>query len=1108
MSRPRRLLLRATSLITIAALLLVLAVPTLAAPVVVPAVRPPAYYLEPSSLVTAACGTNGSPVGGCSGGLNWMDKPAAIGGYYRHYRFSDSVCRPVTGWRFTGSLSDTNGSVGNSVLVEYCNGTTAALWSGLTLNSIGNGWNSIAQVSVLGVYFTQGNYSGAVAGGETLSWGSFEYDVVDPTATPTNTPPPTNTPLPTATLVAPTGNLIRNWDFATPPRVTGAIWASMNRVVQQVPFGNVGDPELWDGISAGSCGPEYWSMSRTGGTDGRIYQDFGWTGGPMYINFEAVTNNYVTRGEVSILNRLTGDEVFVSPAFTNGSMSWQSFKYVTGSQAAGQYRIGFSYDGFGSEVGLGLDNVNVRGGYWGNDCPAGSYSGQMPTTLNATAVAAASPTPPPYTSNTPINTNCGFEQGWQGYARNAGARLFYTGGATGPTYAYLYTIYDNGSDPQGVDITGRLASPFYWPGGQMMYVSYFTGPGTRATVTLRNAFTNYSRVLQSPATAQSYGGWVKRSLAFNAPVAGNYELVVQSAWGQIAAVDGIAVSTGGFASGPCSSSNTNSDNEATATQHIANTSVASTATNQPGVILTSHAVGTNQANAYATYLAGQYATMTQNAANTQTAAPPSTQTQAAQNTATQAARLTATAQGTPVPAPTATPQPQATYCPVTVCVLDPPVTIPAPDPAESTAIAATLTAQANAWATFAAMAQTQAAGWATATAAAQQTANAAPAAATLHAAQTATARANQTAIAAAQTATAIAGGLIAQQTQQALQTQQAQQAAATQTAAAAQLTAAAGNATDQAEATQTAVAYATTYAGVTATANANSTADAVATAAAQSTQSAQATANSIATSVSLATQQAGQAQATQTAVAQQTSLAATANPTANAAATQTAQAYATTYAQVTATAQAAATNNSATQQASGTTTPGDGGDLPPVDDRPEPGPSADCVRPSSPLQVANWIDYEVCRILTWFAWSPSNTDQLLEIEDMAAENAPWGILAEIGEGLGVFLSWLGSLNWCDTGFCQGQPLAPLNLEASGILNGNWDFNDGTPYYSDECTILMGPLLGPYIQSGACFCVNVLCALGVLPWFQLVFNALLVFMLLLYVKQTWMTAAHT
>ncbi len=860
------------------------------------------------------------------------------------------------------------------------------------------------------------------------------------------------TPTPTATSVSPSGNLIRNPSFTIAPHQSGAFWADLNRVVQS-PASDLNPPI--EHMPYGSCGELYWVMSRTGGTDGSIYQDFGWSGGPMFINFEALTDSYVTIGHATLLNRGTGEEQDVLN-FTNGSMAWRTFKTTTASQPAGQYRLGFEFEGFGSGAGLAVDNVNVRRNYWGNDCAAADYHGDLPTTSNATAVAVASATPPGAIANQPVNSNCDFEQGWAGHTHNQGARLVYSGGATGPTYGYLFTLYGNGSDPAPTDFGGRINVPFEWLGGQM-YVSWFTGPGTRVQITVRNTATGGTRQLQSATSVQTYSGWLKRSYGGFSMPAGNYVIEATSPVGQVAALDGIAVSSGGFASGPCSNSNTSGDNNATATQHVANTAAAATATSQPAAVNTAHAVQTNEAAAYATYLAAQYHTMTQNAHVTQTQAPLKTQTQAAAATATQHAHETATARGTPAPTVTRTPQPLPTLLVCTLerpippgCVADPP-TVEVPDVDSMTAIAATQTAEAAAVATF-----------------------------------FAAANATQTA-----------------------QAQATQQANATATAVAAAATAAAGDATAPAAATQTAAAYATTYAGVTATAVAQLTADAVASAAAQATAHAQQTANAAATAVSLATQQAGQTQATQTAVALQTQLATQANATANAAATTTARAVATTVAQTTATAQVAATQYAATQQASGTTVPGEGdGDLPPVDDRPEPSPGADCERPSSPLQVANWIDYEVCRVLTWFAWSPDNTDQLMSIEDTASDAYPLGILTEVGDTMGVFGSWLTSQPWCQTGFCQDQPLAPLNLEASGILNGDWDFADGAGTYSDQCTLLMAPLLGPYIQSGMCFCVNIACALGVLPWFQLLFNIALVVIFLIYVGRTWLTSAHT
>lgn len=878
---------------------------------------------------------------------------------------------------------------------------------------------------------------------KTVSWTSLVIVGNAWTPTPSDTSTPTPTPTTTATPTAtneitgpgsfPSRNHLINTDFNTAPRLPASGWADIGRVVQ-APL--ISDAPI-EHMPGGSCGPKYWVMSVPGigpGEGGEFFQNFSWQGGQMFINLEALTNDYNTRGQVTIINQATG-EADPLPSFTNGSFAWQSFKWATEVKPAGEYRFAVSMDdlpgGDGSRPAVGIDNVNVRRGYWGNDCDPGEYTGQIPQQQQGTATPYATLTPNVPGDGANRLTNCGFEQGYSSWAHNAGARLFTTGGATGPTYSYLYTVFDNGSDPGAVDIPGHIWQPFNWPGGRL-YVTYYTGPGSNVSTSIRNLYTGAVYPMQSAGFSQSFNGWTKRSYSFVVSDPGQIVFDARAAPGQIAALDGITASSGGFVgAGPCVSQNSSGDNNATATAHATSSQVAGTATAQPAAQQTAQAVQTTQAAGYDGYLTAQYATMTQNARQTQTARPPQTQTQAARQTQTQAARFTATAQGTPVPTFTATPAP-------TLCVIDPvtdlcwivapPVTVvysPADLTATAAAAAATQTAQANA-------AQTQFV------------------------------------------------GIV--QTQQAKQ-QQTQAAAQTQTAAP--------------------LLIMTQQAGLTATAAARA-------AATQTQAAAQATAAQ-ATAQQLATLSAQQAQATNTAAALQTALAGAPDATAETAATSTAQAHATGAAQTTATAQAQTTADAvASQNAAASATP------PPVEEQPEPAPGMECIRPSLAgpgglnglsTYLAGWIDYSVCRVLRWFTWTPDNTAQFMALEGEVAPYGPFGFLVELGVLFDVVRGWAGSLPWCETGFCQNQPLTQFNTAAYGVLTGQFTLLPGTPYYSAECDLLLAPLVGPGIQAGACFCVNVLCALGILPWTQLLFNFIMALGLLYYAQKTWFTSAH-
>jgi len=885
---------------------------------------------------------------------------------------------------------------------------------------------------------------------------------------------------PTATPVAFGGNLIRNWDFNAPPLLGSSEWATLNHVIQ-APV-SAADPMNVAHLPFGSCGPKYWDMNDSvgfGQAGGTIFQQFNWPGGPMYLNFEAVTEGYLSLGRAKVSNIDTGSE-YQTQLFTNGSNAWQSFKFLLPSQSAGRYKLTFQEYGFVSPNAVAIDNVNVRTGYWGNDCPAADYHGTIPTngTAQGTATPAATPTLAALAPGANAIRNCDFENGASSWTFNPAADLQYSGGATGPTWASLYQLTIP-NFPTPLTINGNISTGFNWPGG-LMYLSFFAKDGSSVAYHIRNVATGYNVNAFTGAPASSPSGWTQLFANYQSDAPGFYTIEFEVPPGMTAGIDGVGVASGQYSTGGCASASTG---DQLATEAAANqTATAAESPTAGAATATANAQATDNAGRFATYQAGFNATATVNAAGTQTARPPQTQTQAARYTQTESARETATAQGTRVPTATMTPFPPSTP----TATQPPPATNNVP-PATLTQQAADLQATQTAQAVIAltqgeAARQTAAAaGTATAVAAATAT-GLANANATNQAIvqQTAIARQTQTAAAATQAQATYNAG--ATQTALVVEGNATHIAGATQTQAARQTQTAVAQLTANALGTSRAAATQTSLA---ATGDAAQIASATAHAAQTQTAAAAATTQVQATVNYYATQNA-RATGTSAAGATQTALVATNDATHIAGATLTAVAtqnqLATEQAGETATAQAQGTLQAQSTQA--------------VEPRPEPAPYVDCVKPTNPLWLADWMDYEVCRILTWFVWTPGNSQQVANLQTGLNSYEPLGTLQELTDARAEVQVQLNQYDWARTGLQQDDTLVVdigvffPNHVATGLLAGNLDL---TPAPFDPltfvtiCTLKVGDIFGQAVAEGLCASINWMIAIGLMGWVQFLFD---------------------
>lgn len=206
-----------------------------------------------------------------------------------------------------------------------------------------------------------------------------------------------------------------------------------------------------------------------------------------------------------------------------------------------------------------------------------------------------------------------------------------------------------------------------------------------------------------------------------------------------------------------------------------------------------------------------------------------------------------------------------------------------------------------------------------------------------------------------------------------------------------------------------------------------------------------------------------------------------------------------------------ATANAATATANASITPSavppTATATPEVPPQPEPAPNADCTRPADWWNVSAWIDYEVCVVLTWFVWTPANTDEISTWSESFNDYEPFGTIDEISDGLIYMRDTWQEAGWDGTGAACEVDAADLTNDASGILTGEFEIGPTkTEPYSPACELSIASFLGDALSSGMCFGVNILCQNGMLPWIQLVTNAGLVFLFINYLRSTWFVSA--
>ncbi len=226
----------------------------------------------------------------------------------------------------------------------------------------------------------------------------------------------------------------------------------------------------------------------------------------------------------------------------------------------------------------------------------------------------------------------------------------------------------------------------------------------------------------------------------------------------------------------------------------------------------------------------------------------------------------------------------------------------------------------------------------------------------------------------------------------------------------------------------------------------------------------------------------------------------TAGPDANATATALAQAQATQNyfnTQIASIQQTQAAQGSATAQATAMVQP------PP---QPAPAWDANCLRPDNPFNLAWWTDYEPCRIMSWFSWSPTNTQTLTDWQTDAGGREPFTTITQFGDFFRQIGALIGSVDWHTTAFCSTLPpnTGSFFQQAKDLLLGDIKFNTTSlGPISDQGNIAIEVIVGPFIARGIYYVMNFLCIIGLYQWLQWIINAFIVMAFVGYLRKSWL-----
>lgn len=157
-----------------------------------------------------------------------------------------------------------------------------------------------------------------------------------------------------------------------------------------------------------------------------------------------------------------------------------------------------------------------------------------------------------------------------------------------------------------------------------------------------------------------------------------------------------------------------------------------------------------------------------------------------------------------------------------------------------------------------------------------------------------------------------------------------------------------------------------------------------------------------------------------------------------------------------------------------------------------------CDRPTNPLSLSWWLDYEVCKVMSFFSWGPPQQSLAQSIPDMFKQYEPFGTIAEVKDGVVILRTQVAGISG-ELGYSGvNDPIDPSRVLNGAGSNDPWAeggrinlFSQSggitTGAYTNYCSHRLSSQLSGNLAKGACFALNVMKNVGVFPWVQFGIN---------------------
>lgn len=184
-----------------------------------------------------------------------------------------------------------------------------------------------------------------------------------------------------------------------------------------------------------------------------------------------------------------------------------------------------------------------------------------------------------------------------------------------------------------------------------------------------------------------------------------------------------------------------------------------------------------------------------------------------------------------------------------------------------------------------------------------------------------------------------------------------------------------------------------------------------------------------------------------------------------------------------------------------------------------------CFRPGSWLSVSKWVKYAFCRFSEWLSWCPYHTRKIMNLKDAFYTVEPFRTVLETIDVIVMIRNEVNAYNWGTEGGGAGdgsvtveQPegfvFAPGEGGGAGLpmgvtgANSPWGEGDivlrdtETPAYSTTCNNMLADALGVRLALPMCFIFNILDQLGLMSWFQWIWDIAMLVGFGFYINKKW------